>query len=91
MKNKSAQQLGRLGGKKKSEAKTEAARANGAKGGRPTLCAYICQTNNGDGWINVGQAGSKESAQAEAKQQLQWLKDDEITTVQVRVNRYELA
>lgn len=33
--NKAAQQLGRLGGKAKSEAKTEAARANGAAGGRP--------------------------------------------------------
>jgi hypothetical protein len=35
MKNKAAQSLGRLGGKAKTEAKTEAARANGAKGGRP--------------------------------------------------------
>ncbi|MEY4244057.1 MAG: hypothetical protein RLZZ245_1642, partial [Verrucomicrobiota bacterium] len=35
MKNKAAQQLGRLGGSKKSEAKTATARANGAKGGRP--------------------------------------------------------
>lgn len=37
MKNKAAQQLGRLGGSKKSEAKTATARANGAKGGRPNL------------------------------------------------------
>lgn len=35
MKNKAAQQLGRKGGKTKTEAKAEAARANGAKGGRP--------------------------------------------------------
>lgn len=34
-KNPAAQALGRLGGKAKSEAKTEAVRANGAKGGRP--------------------------------------------------------
>lgn len=82
--------MGRLGGKSKTEAKITAARANGAAGGRPSLYAYICQTANGDGWINIGQAGSKEAAQAEAKQQRQWLKDDEITNVQVRVKRYEL-
>lgn len=35
MKNKAAQQLGSLGGSVKSKAKTETARANGAKGGRP--------------------------------------------------------
>lgn len=35
MKNKAAQALGRLGGKATSEAKAEAVRANGAKGGRP--------------------------------------------------------
>ena len=33
--NKAAQQLGRLGGRKTSEAKAAAAKANGAKGGRP--------------------------------------------------------
>lgn len=33
--NRAAQQLGRLGGKATSEAKAEAARKNGAKGGRP--------------------------------------------------------
>lgn len=33
--NKHAQQLGRLGGKETSEAKAAAAKANGAKGGRP--------------------------------------------------------
>jgi len=37
MKNKAAQQLGSLGGSVKSEAKTAAARSNGAKGGRPTI------------------------------------------------------
>lgn len=35
MKNKAAQQLGRLGGKATSEAKTAAARKNAKKGGRP--------------------------------------------------------
>ena len=35
MKNKAAQQLGRLGGKVKSEAKSQSARENGKKGGRP--------------------------------------------------------
>ena len=35
MKNKAAQSLGRLGGSKTSPAKADAARANGAKGGRP--------------------------------------------------------
>jgi hypothetical protein len=35
MKNKAAQQLGRLGGKVKSEAKAAAVRENGKKGGRP--------------------------------------------------------
>ena len=34
-KNKAAQQLGRLGGLKTSEAKATAAKANGKKGGRP--------------------------------------------------------
>ena len=33
--NRAAQKLGRLGGKKTSEAKAAAAKANGAKGGRP--------------------------------------------------------
>jgi len=33
--NKHAQKLGKLGGKKTSEAKATAARKNGAKGGRP--------------------------------------------------------
>ena len=35
MKNKAAQQLGRLGGLAKSPAKAEAAKRNGAKGGWP--------------------------------------------------------
>jgi hypothetical protein len=34
-KNKAAAQLGKLGGKSKSNAKQDAARINGAKGGRP--------------------------------------------------------
>ena len=35
MKNTAAQQLGRLGGKAKTESKIKAAQANGKKGGRP--------------------------------------------------------
>lgn len=35
--NKAAQQLGRLGGSKKSEAKAKASAKNGKKGGRPRL------------------------------------------------------
>lgn len=35
MKNKHAQQLGKLGGQVKSEAKAKAVRENGKKGGRP--------------------------------------------------------
>jgi hypothetical protein len=35
MKNTAAQELGKLGGSVKSEAKASAARANGANGGRP--------------------------------------------------------
>ena len=35
--NAAAQQLGRLGGKSKSEAKSAAARKNGKKGGRPRV------------------------------------------------------
>lgn len=35
MKNKAAVELGRLGGRVKSPAKTEAARRNARKGGRP--------------------------------------------------------
>lgn len=34
-KNPAAQQLGKLGGMKKSQRKAEASRANGSKGGRP--------------------------------------------------------
>lgn len=35
MKNKSAQELGRLGGSVKSDAKAKSSRENGKKGGRP--------------------------------------------------------
>lgn len=35
MANKAAQELGKLGGLVKSEAKTKASRLNGKKGGRP--------------------------------------------------------
>lgn len=37
-KNKAAQTLGKMGGKAKSKRKTDAARENGKKGGRPRVC-----------------------------------------------------
>ena len=40
MKNPAAQQLGKLGGSVKSDAKTTAARENGKKGGRPRMNFY---------------------------------------------------
>ena len=47
MKNKAAQQLGRLGGSVTSEAKAIAARANGAKGGRPAT-PYTLESITGE-------------------------------------------
>jgi hypothetical protein len=46
MRNKAAQQLGRLGGKAKTEAKTTAARANGAGGGRPGMYSVTESTGS---------------------------------------------
>jgi hypothetical protein len=40
-KNRNAVALGRLGGRSKSKAKTDAARENGKKGGRPRLCKKL--------------------------------------------------
>lgn len=40
MKNKHAQQLGKLGGQVKSEVKAKAVRENGKKGGRPKEIKY---------------------------------------------------
>ncbi len=42
--NKHAQQLGKLGGKVKSEAKTKAARLNGKLGGRPKAIGVSTQS-----------------------------------------------
>lgn len=40
-KNENAVALGKLGGKAKSDAKKEAARLNGRKGGRPKKCLKV--------------------------------------------------
>ena len=49
MKNKAAQQLGRLGGKATSEAKAAAVRENGKKGGRPPKPATAMLIRNAEG------------------------------------------
>jgi hypothetical protein len=49
MKNKAAQQLGRLGGKVTSEAKAAAVRENGKKGGRPPKPATAMLIRNAEG------------------------------------------
>lgn len=49
MKNKAAQQLGRLGGKVTSEAKAAAVRENGKKGGRPPKTATAMLIRNAEG------------------------------------------
>lgn len=41
MKNKAAQELGKLGGSVKSEKKAAAVRENGKKGGRPKASPFI--------------------------------------------------
>lgn len=46
--NKAAQQLGRRGGRATSEAKAAAARANGAKGGRPKKTPPTPQNSGAD-------------------------------------------
>ena len=64
MKNKAAQQLGRLGGKVSSEAKAQAARANGAKGGRVGMYSV---DSDGD---TVDHSLSKAAAVTLAKQRV---------------------
>ena len=59
MSNKAAQQLGRLGGKVSSEAKAAAARANGAKGGRPKMSGQEKWTNGNElRWVIGGEAAT---------------------------------
>lgn len=61
MKNKAAQELGRLGGRVTSEAKASAARANGKSGGRPVRyyalhwsCGYgATHANTGEDFVTV--------------------------------------
>lgn len=48
MKNKAAQQLGRLGGKVTSEAKAAAVRENGKKGGRPPRSTVVLLWRNSE-------------------------------------------
>lgn len=48
MKNKAAQQLGRLGGHAKTDAKTFARRANGAAGGRPGMYSVLLSMEWGE-------------------------------------------
>lgn len=92
MKNKAAQALGRLGGKAKSEAKTETARANGKQGGRPKFYVYACQVRRGDEWTTIGTPSNRAEANDEAKRQRQWLRDDDLDPVGiVRVARFEFG
>jgi hypothetical protein len=74
MKNKAAQELGRKGGQAKSETKTETARANGAKGGRPRLFAWVVEIRNDDGsYRTVTRIPmDRESALREAATQRNW-------------------
>jgi hypothetical protein len=46
-KNKHAARLGKLGGKSKSNAKRDAARINGAKGGRPRKAKVSDESDSG--------------------------------------------
>lgn len=47
--NKAAQELGRLGGQAKSEAKAAASRENGKKGGRPRIYNKSAPTLSSNG------------------------------------------
>lgn len=58
MKNKAAQQLGRRGGKVTSEAKSAAAVANGAKGGRPHGVIAMLHQADGEWWLSTYKGGS---------------------------------
>lgn len=56
MKNTAAQSLGRLGGLKTSEAKAQAVRENGAKGGRPLTPQVVARlewVSHLCSWLNV--------------------------------------
>ena len=84
MKNKAAQSLGRLGGRAKSEAKTETARANGAKGGRPKLFAYVVETQDNSGeWHCITRIPmDREAARKECKTQREWGEKARVSKVE---------
>ena len=93
MKNPAAVALGKIGGASKSEAKGQAAKANGAKGGRPRTSLYAVQVYNADtdAWEYVHPSPmSREAATTEVKRQRQWAKDDS-TGKRYRSIRVDLA
>jgi len=59
--NKAAQQLGRLGGRKTSEAKAAAAKANGSKGGRPRKTPKAKRRTQGTNDLALAQRGLRGS------------------------------
>ncbi len=61
MKNKAAQELGRKGGKAKTDAKSVASRINGIMGGRPGMYS-VTQCSAGREQVTHGHALSKVSA-----------------------------
>lgn len=54
--SKAAAAMGRKGGSAKSEAKTSAARSNGAKGGRKAAF-YVVRPNHFGGWVTESPRG----------------------------------
>ena len=69
-KNPHAQALGAIGGKSTSDAKKNAARENGKKGGRPRLKTF-CHTHKDydecKGWVRFGFQSKEEYDEAQKK------------------------